>query len=90
VYDVRLATYEYADPALEGRRHLGFIIEDQGANYSTDPERNQVDLYGYLSMLAGAVQSQQRRLVVLERELHSCRQAGGAAECSAPAAGAAR
>ena len=65
----RLATYEYTDPALAGRRHLGFILEDQPGSYSVDPERSQVDLYGYTSMLVAAVQTQQRRIDELEREV---------------------
>ncbi len=71
----RLATYEYIDPALAGRRHLGFILEDQPGSYSVDPERSQVDLYGYTSMLVAAVQSQQRRVDALEREVAELREA---------------
>lgn len=65
----RLATYHYTDPALAERERLGFIIEDQPASYSVDPERSQVDLYGYTSMLVAAVQAQNRRIEALEREL---------------------
>lgn len=73
VQHTRLATYEYIDPALSGRRHLGFIIEDQPASYSVDPERSQVDLYGYTSMLVAAIQTQERRIQALERELSRLR-----------------
>ncbi|MCB9595139.1 MAG: hypothetical protein H6719_20645 [Sandaracinaceae bacterium] len=69
----RLATYEYTDPALAGRRHLGFILEDQPGSYSVDPERSQVDLYGYTSMLVAAVQAQQRQIDALEREVRELR-----------------
>jgi hypothetical protein len=69
VFETRLATYEYTDPALAGRRHLGFIIEDQPDANSVDPERSQVDLYGYTSTLVAAVQAQQRRIDALEREV---------------------
>lgn len=69
----RLASYEYTDPALAGRRHLGFIIEDRPTSYAIDPERSQVDLYGYTSMLVAALQSQERRIEALERELASAR-----------------
>lgn len=69
----RLATYEYTDPALAGRRRLGFILEDQPTSYATDPERSQVDLYGYTSMLVAALQSQERRIESLERQLARAR-----------------
>ncbi|MFT5354853.1 MAG: hypothetical protein ACI9KE_002066 [Polyangiales bacterium] len=69
----RLTTYEYIDPALDGRRRLGFIIEDQPASYAVDPERSQVDLYGYTSMLVAAMQSQERRIEALEGELRALR-----------------
>lgn len=77
VLQTRLATYEYTDPALAGRRHLGFVIEDQPHAYSVDPERSQVDLYGYTSMLLAAVQAQQRRIDALEREVHELRASTG-------------
>lgn len=70
----RLTTYEYIDPALDGRRRLGFIIEDQPASYAVDPERSQVDLYGFTSMLVAAMQSQQRRIETLEGELRALQQ----------------
>ena len=76
VLATRLATYEYTDPARAGRRHLGFILEDQPGAYSVDPERSQVDLYGYTSMLLAALQSQERRIEALERELAELRAAG--------------
>ena len=68
VLAMRLATYEYTDPALDGRRRLGFILEDQpAASFATDPERSQVDLYGYVSMLVAVVQEQQRELAALRQ-----------------------
>jgi hypothetical protein len=70
----RLATYEYVDPALAGRTRLGFVIEDQPASFAVDPERSQVDLYGYTSMLVAAVQAQNERIEALERELAELRQ----------------
>ncbi len=69
VLETRLATYEYSDPALAGGRRLGFIIEDQPQAYSVDPERSQVDLYGYTSMLLAAIQAQERRIEALEARL---------------------
>lgn len=71
----RLATYEYTDPALAGRRRLGFILEDQENSFAVDPEHSQVDLYGYTSMLVAAVQAQSRRIEALERQVARLRQA---------------
>jgi hypothetical protein len=73
VLQTRLATYRYSDPALAGGTHLGFIIEDQPYSYAVDPERSQVDLYGYTSMLVAAMQAQQRRIDELEREVRDLR-----------------
>lgn len=74
VIDTRLATYEYTDPALAGRRRLGFILEDRpAASFAADPEHSQVDLYGYTSLLVAAVQSQQRRIDRLEAEVAALR-----------------
>lgn len=67
---MRLATYEYTDPALRGRRHLGFIIEDQPTSEAVDPEKNQVDLYGYTSLLVSAVQKQSREIEALRKEVN--------------------
>lgn len=61
----RLATYEYTIPSMAGRRRLGFILEDQPASFAADPERSQVDLYGFASLLAATVQSQDRELRAL-------------------------
>ena len=70
----RLSTYEYTDPALAGRRHLGFIIEDRPAeSYAVESSRATVDLYGYTSMVLATVQAQQRRIERLERELAALR-----------------
>lgn len=70
----RLATYEYTDPALAGRRRLGFILEDQPGSYASNPEGNQVDLYGYTSLLLAAVQSQSRQIDALTQEVETLRQ----------------
>ena len=67
VLATRLATYEYTDPLLAGRRRLGFILEDQApASYAREPDRSAVDLYGYTSMLVATVQAQDRRIRALE------------------------
>ena len=38
----KLATYEYRDPALAGKRHLGFIIEDVPGSPAVDRDGNMV------------------------------------------------
>jgi hypothetical protein len=71
---MRLASYEYTDPVLAGRRRLGVIIEDQpGDSFAVESNRGQMDLYGYTSMVLATVQSQARRIEALEREVASLR-----------------
>jgi hypothetical protein len=65
----KLATYEYRDPALAGRRHLGFIIEDVPGSPAVDRDGKMVDLYGYASMLVAAVQAQGEEIRKLKAEL---------------------
>jgi len=65
----RLATYEYKDPALAGRRHLGFIIEDNPDSPAVERNENMVDLYGYTSMLVAAMQTQSKEIASLKREV---------------------
>jgi hypothetical protein len=65
----KLATYEYRDPALAGKRHLGFIIEDVPGSPAVDRDGNMVDLYGYASMLVAAVQAQGEEIAKLKTEL---------------------
>jgi hypothetical protein len=65
----KLATYEYKDPALAGKRHLGFIIEDVPGSPAVDRDANMVDLYGYTSMLVAAVQAQSAEVARLKAEL---------------------
>lgn len=65
----RLATWEYRDVALSGKRHLGFIIEDQPGSVAVDRGGGMVDLYSYTSMLVAATQVQAREIEQLRREL---------------------
>lgn len=67
----RLATYEYTLPSMSGRRRLGFILEDQPESYAADPEQSQVDLYGFASLLAATVQSQDRQIRAMSRRIDS-------------------
>jgi hypothetical protein len=65
----KLATYEYRDPTLAGKRHLGFIIDDVPGSPAVDRDGNMVDLYGYASMLVAAVQAQGEEIACLKAEL---------------------
>jgi hypothetical protein len=65
----KLATYKYRDPALGGKRHLGFIVDDVPDSPAVDRDGNQVDLYGYASMLVAAVQAQGEEIARLKAEL---------------------
>ena len=69
VQNIRLATYEYTDPALSGSRKLGFILEDHATTFAGDAEKNQVDLYAYASTLVAAIQEQAKELDALKREV---------------------
>jgi hypothetical protein len=69
--DVKLATYEYKDPALAGRRRLGFIIDDAPGLPAIDPAHDMVDLYSYTSMLVATVQRQAQQIASLERKLNA-------------------
>lgn len=72
----RLATYEYTDPALSGRRRLGFIYEDRSTHqFARDPAISGVDLYGYTSIILATVQRQQRQIEALQREVRALRSA---------------
>jgi hypothetical protein len=77
---LRLATYSYKAEA-PGRRHLGFIIEDVEPSVAVDPERNMVDLYGYMSLTVAAAQEQARTIEALRREVDSLRREVERAGC---------
>jgi hypothetical protein len=66
---IRLATYRYAHSGPAGRRHLGFLIDDQPGGLSVDPERDMVDLYGYASLAVAALQVQAKQIEALQGEV---------------------
>ncbi len=70
---LRLATYRYRDPAMDGRRHLGFILEDSPRSIASDLERQQVDLYSFTSMVLALAQQQQREIEDLRRQIEVLR-----------------
>lgn len=76
---VRLATYRYKGPWATERNatHLGFVIEDQPDSLSVERGQDRVDMYGYLSMVVGAMQVQEKEIAALKRELREVRQTCG-------------
>ncbi len=72
---VRLARYRYTAESNEAREHLGFIIDDLSPSPAVAGDGDHVDLYGYTSMAVAAIQSQQRRIDALEREVSALRRA---------------
>ena len=71
----RLASYRYTASGPQGRRHLGFIIDDDPHSPAVDPERDMVDLYGYLSMAVATIQNQQRQIDQLQQQIKALREA---------------
>jgi hypothetical protein len=62
-----LATYRYQQG--DARSHLGFVIEDVEPSMSVEPGRDVVDLYGYASMAVAALQFQARQIETLQRRI---------------------
>jgi hypothetical protein len=64
----KLATYRYK--LGDSSTHLGFVIEDMPeGSPAVLASREQVDLYGYVSMAVAAIQEQQKQINRLEAEL---------------------
>lgn len=68
-----LATYRYTATGPAGRRHLGFIIDDDPTSPAVDPERDMVDLYGYLSMAVATLKVQRQQIDALQVEVQKLR-----------------
>jgi hypothetical protein len=68
-----LATYRYRQATPESRLHLGFVIDGHESLVCVEPERDQVDLYGYASMAVAALQVQARQIDELKREIAALR-----------------
>ena len=71
---IRLAHYQYRAAGREGRKHLGFLIEDQPNIPAVLTKQGRIDLYGYTSMVVAAMQVQARQLKALQRELNLLKQ----------------
>jgi hypothetical protein len=68
-----LATYRYRQATPESRLHLGFMIDGHESLVCVEPERDQIDLYGYASMAVAALQVQARQIDDLTKELAALR-----------------
>jgi hypothetical protein len=79
---LKLATYRYKDAAPNGTQRLGFLIDDAErhanstlATSAVDAERDQVDLYSYVSMAVAALQIQARQIEALQAKVELLREA---------------
>ena len=70
---MRLSSWQYKAEGESMRRHVGFLIDDMPESIAVADSGERVDLYGYTSMAIAAVQVQDKRLQLLERELASMR-----------------
>jgi hypothetical protein len=66
-----LARYRYRQS--DSREHLGFLIDGHESLACVEPERDQVDLYGYASMAVAALQVQARQIDDLAKEVAALR-----------------
>ncbi len=71
---MKIATWHYKNEPAGTREHLGFIIDDNPQSPAVMSNGERVDLYGYTSMAVAAVQTQDKRLEALERELKALRE----------------
>lgn len=71
VQDIKLATYQYKESMGDGKKHLGFIIDDNPTGPAVDSTRQHVDLYAYTSMLVAAVQVQAKEIESLKQQVAS-------------------
>lgn len=68
---MKLATYQYKAQGPQGKRHLGFIIDDDPQSPAVDGQRDMVDLYGYLSMAVATLQTQQKQIDQLQSQVRA-------------------
>ena len=72
-----LATYRYKQSSPDSRRHLGFLIDGHESLACVEPDRDQVDLYGYASMAVAALKVQAREIDEMKKEIAALRAAIG-------------
>ncbi|TNE46897.1 MAG: tail fiber domain-containing protein [Deltaproteobacteria bacterium] len=66
---LKLATYRYKQAGPKSRQRLGFMIDDNPHSLAIDPQRDQIDLYAYTSMVVAAMQQQARTLKQLQQQI---------------------
>lgn len=71
---MKIATWHYKNEPAGTREHLGFIIDDNPQSPAVMSNGERVDLYGYTSMAVAALQTQDKRMEALERELKALRE----------------
>jgi len=71
----RLATFQYQEGEEPIGSHLGFIIEDDPGSPAVMASGKRVDLYGFTSMTAAAVQVQQQEIEGLKQTVASLKRA---------------
>ena len=72
---IRLATYRYRPEAGDpSPTHLGFNIEDDPASPAVTPDRQHVDLYGYVSMAVATIQQQAHEIEALRARVDALSQ----------------
>jgi hypothetical protein len=71
--EMKLAIWRYKhDPA---KLRLGIIIDDDEGSPAVDARRDQLDLYGYTSMVVAALQVQAREIEALKRQVAALKKA---------------
>jgi len=71
--EMKLAIWRYKhDPA---KQRLGIIIDDNEGSAAVDARRDQLDLYGYTSMVVAALQVQAREIEALKRQVAALKKA---------------
>jgi hypothetical protein len=71
--DLPVATYRYREAPSGSRLHLGFLIDGHESLACVEPERDQVDLYGYASMAVAALKVQAREIDELKKDVAALR-----------------
>ncbi len=71
--EMPLATYSYKSEPESAKRHLGFIIDNDPSSPAVLPNGERVDMYGFVTMTAAAIQAQARHIEELEREVGELR-----------------
>jgi hypothetical protein len=78
-----LATYRYREAPSGSRLHLGFLIDGHESLACVEPDRDQVDLYGYASMAVAALKVQAREIDELKKDVAALRKELGTRRKSA-------